>query len=199
MAGTGLVIPAGAIAAGEALAPLTCGELVQGTLGGRHFLVSCPIDVYTRAEVSLYRAGPDVSRAAAALLPPLPPGAGAKASRAVQLTLASLGKEDIQARVRLTRFFPPGKGLGTSTADILATAQATAQALGCRLTPSELARIALAIEPSDSTMFPGLALFDHRQGCTACARGSTWPAPGSCCPPTGHRLWLLSPRSLLSG
>ena len=30
--------------------------------------------------------------------------------------------------------------------------------------PWEVARIALSVEPSDSLMFPGLALFDHRSG-----------------------------------
>jgi L-threonine kinase len=54
--------------------------------------------------------------------------------------------------------------MASSTADIAATVYALAEALGERVEPWEVARIALSIEPSDGLMFPGLALLDHRSG-----------------------------------
>jgi len=185
-------VDAGArILVGTARAPLTCGELVQGSLAGRDFLISCPIPAYSRARVWLepgdpgetavvtlhrYPAGAIASvpamyrlRSFAAplhspLTDPQPTGLGQKAVRALEVTLLTLGQWVRRAVIEITTPGPAGKGLGTSTADILATAQATAAALGRRLGPVELARIALTIEPSDSTMFPGLAMLDHRRG-----------------------------------
>jgi len=66
--------------------------------------------------------------------------------------------------LRILSDLPRAKGMASSTADIAATVCALAQALGKRLEPWEVARIALSVEPSDSLMFPGLALFDHRSG-----------------------------------
>ncbi|MEW6399657.1 MAG: hypothetical protein AB1503_10930, partial [Bacillota bacterium] len=158
-------------AGGEARAPLTCGELVQGTIGGRDFLISCPVPLYSRARVWLEPAtspGPVAVTVEHALLPPGAPrpiaGPGNKAVCALEVTLLALGRQVRRAAIHLVTPGLPGKGLGTSTADILATAGATAAALGEQLRPEQLARIALAIEPSDSTMFPGLALLDHRRG-----------------------------------
>jgi L-threonine kinase len=54
--------------------------------------------------------------------------------------------------------------MASSTADIAATIYALAEALGEWVEPCEVARIALSVEPSDSLMFSGLALFDHRNG-----------------------------------
>src|SRR5712692_8205418 len=40
--------------------PGTCGEFVQGMLDGRHFLVSCPIDLYSTVSVDLLAEGPSI-------------------------------------------------------------------------------------------------------------------------------------------
>jgi L-threonine kinase len=59
---------------------------------------------------------------------------------------------------------PRGRGYGSSTADIGATLYALGQAAGQELVPHEVARLAVHVEPSDSSLFPGLALWDHRSG-----------------------------------
>ena len=59
---------------------------------------------------------------------------------------------------------PAGRGYGTSTADIGAALFCCSQALQFNLTASEAAHIAVQVEPTDSTFFDGLALFDHRTG-----------------------------------
>ncbi|UXD23080.1 Threonine kinase in B12 biosynthesis [Yersinia enterocolitica] len=57
---------------------------------------------------------------------------------------------------------PVAKGLASSTADIAATAIATARLLGQSLSDMALARLCVALEPTDSTIFKALTLFDHQ-------------------------------------
>jgi len=66
--------------------------------------------------------------------------------------------------ISLTRGLPHGRGYGTSTADIGAVLFVAARATGRHLDTADAAAIAVAIEPTDSTFFPGLSLFDHRSG-----------------------------------
>lgn len=57
-----------------------------------------------------------------------------------------------------------GKGMASSTADMVAAVGAMAHALGISLGPEELANLVLAIEPSDPVMFHGVTEFAHRDG-----------------------------------
>ncbi len=150
--------------AGEALVPCTCGELVQGVLGGVPFLVSCPIDRYSRVRVTLNADGR-----------PEDGCVSQKARRACAATLALFGIGNVPFTVDVTCPLPPSKGFGTSTADVVGAIAATACALGAVLSPEEMARLAVSVEPSDGTMFPGLALFDHREGSRWEALGATPP------------------------
>jgi L-threonine kinase len=138
---------------GQATLPATCGELVQGALAGVPCLVSCPIDLWARADVSLldgaYWQTPDDAP---------------KATQAMRCGLALLGQTRSAGALRLTSSIPRGRGYGSSTADICAALYALGDALDRPLTAPEIARLAVSIEPSDSTMFPGITLFDHRQG-----------------------------------
>lgn len=137
----------------RAALPATCGELVQGTLDGVPCLVSCPIDTYSVAEIHLKTTpGWEV------------PCDAPKTGAALQAGLAYLGGGPGGGRLRLASQVPRGRGYGSSTADIGATLYALGQALGQNLAPEQAARLAVAVEPSDSSLFPGLALFDHRSG-----------------------------------
>ncbi len=133
--------------------PATCGELVQGTLDGIPCLVSCPIGRYSMAEVRL-RPGPgwDV------------PLDAAKATAALRDGLAYLDRPELGGRLRLVTDLPRGRGYASSSADVGATLFALGQAMGQPLTSEEVAQLAVGVEPSDSTLFPGLTLFDHRGG-----------------------------------
>lgn len=144
--------------------PGTCGELVQGTLDGEHFLVSCPIDLFSRVTVELATAGPVEA-----------PDDSPKAVAALRAALAYLGEPDRGARLSILSPIPRSKGMGSSTADVVGTICATAAAAGRALTPWEAAQLAIAVEPTDSTVFPNLALFDHRRGARYEDLG---PAPG---------------------
>jgi L-threonine kinase len=87
-----------------------------------------------------------------------------KARRAIELTLAFLCRGEADVTLHLDSPVPRGKGMASSTADVSAAIVATATALGARLSPAEVARLALQVEPSDGLMLPGIALMDHRDG-----------------------------------
>ena len=144
----------------QAKLPATCGELVQGTLDGVPFLVSCPIDVYASVTVAI---GPNMGSVEAGLVTQTGVDLDiSKARAAVVATMRAVGAEGRQARLQIVSSVPRGKGLGSSTADVGGAILATAAALGRALEPGQLGRLAVSIEPSDSSLFPGLALFDHR-------------------------------------
>ncbi len=162
------------IGTATALAPGTCGELVQGMTGGVDFLVTCPINQFSRATVTLKRdaaADPDDRVRGVDHLP--------KTRQAVAATLARL--EDcisvpgLAAEVSVVNPIPPGKGMGSSSADITAAVWAAGKAAGVSLPPETIAEIALSVEPTDGVMFPGVALFDHRQGRIAQSLGMPPP------------------------
>ena len=132
--------------------PGTCGEWVQGTLDGEPCLVSCPVDWFGDVTVRLAdSAGPWV----------LPPGA-TKAASALRKALVSLGAGETTGRLGITNPLPRARGYASSTVDVAGAILALAKALGRHLAPELVARLAVAVEPSDSIMFPCLALLAHR-------------------------------------
>ena len=141
--------------------PASCGELIQGWILGGEKLVSCPVDWYSTVEVS---AGS-----------PLP--AERPLSRRMVETLLAHWHYPPQLsrdlRIRIDSSIPVAKGIASSTADLAATAVATARHLGHALDEAELARLCVSLEPTDSTLFRQLTLFDHRGAATRIA----CPAP----------------------
>ena len=135
-------------------APGVCGELAQGVMDGVHFLVTCPVDFYSRVKVDIYSGGPGVEA----------PEDCDKAAAAVRRTLSHLKNSKVLARLTINNPIPRGKGMASSSADLAAAIAATGLALGQELTPDQIAQIALSIEPTDGIMIPGVALFDHRAG-----------------------------------
>lgn len=165
------------IGTAAALAPGTCGELVQGMSDGINFLITCPVNQFSRATATLY-AGPDnpadtdADGADAAISVSGPPVFGIdhlpKTRQAVAIALSEIerraGIAGLSAALSVSSPIPVGKGMGSSSADIAAAVSAVSAAAGIALPPEVIARIALAVEPTDGVMFPGIAMFDHRQG-----------------------------------
>ena len=135
-------------------APGVCGELAQGGIEGIHFLVTCPIDFYSRVTVDVYSDGPGVEA---------PEGCD-KTAAAVRRALSQLKNAKVKAKITINNPIPRGKGMASSSADLAAAIAATGLALGEELTPYQIAQIALSIAPTDGIMIPGVALFDHRAG-----------------------------------
>ena len=119
-------------------------------------MVTCPIDMRSTATVELSPGDGSISA----------PEDSPKASRAVQATLDYLGESGVDADLRLDSRIPRGKGMASSTADVSAAIVATASALGREMSPDQIAKIALGIEPSDGVMFPRIVIFDHLRGRT---------------------------------
>ena len=152
------------IGTATALAPGTCGELVQGIADGADFLVTCPINQFSRATVTLQAGdGPQHTVRGIDHLP--------KTRQAVSIALdeltAQLAIHRLSAQVSIANPIPPGKGMGSSSADITAAVGALGQAAGHPFPPKSIARIALSVEPTDGVMFPGITRFDHRRGSVA--------------------------------
>lgn len=145
------------------LAPGTCGELVQGMIGEIDFLVTCPINQFSKVSVTLRTTTKD-----AAVYPVQGIDHRPKTRQAVAATLEWLkcraNIDGINAEVSLTNPIPSGKGMGSSSADVAAAVWATGAAVGVNIGPEDIAAIAVSIEPTDGVMFPGVALFDHRRG-----------------------------------
>ena len=134
-------------------------------INGTHFLITCPIDMYSVATVEISRGDGGIRG----------PEDSPKACRAVQATLDFLGDTGVESRLSLDSRLPRGKGMASSTADVAAAVAATAAALCEELSSAQLAEIALGVEPSDGVMFPDIAIFDHREGRIARSLGRSPP------------------------
>jgi len=139
-----------------AICPASCGEIVQGMIGDRNFLITCPVAIYTEVSVELaVNMTADINN---------DKSPNHKALSAVKRTLSFFRMEHLRTSVTVKSEIPRGIGLASSTADITAACLATAQALGKEISNDTIADIALSIEPSDGIMYPGTMLFDHIEG-----------------------------------
>ncbi|WP_145572039.1 GHMP kinase [Yersinia bercovieri] len=138
----------------EARCPASCGELIQGWILGGEKLISCPVNWFSTVSVS--DGAPS----------------GHERPRMRQMLAAVLAYFDHPAEmarglsIRFDSTIPVAKGLASSTADIAATAQATARHLGETLDEAALAALCVTLEPTDSTLFQQLTLFDHQTAAT---------------------------------
>lgn len=157
--------------------PASCGELIQGWILGSEKLVSCPVDWYSTVEVDYGSPRTDER-----------PLSRAMVDRLLNYWRypAELSKE---IRIDIYSTIPVAKGMASSTADIAATAVATAHHLGHPLDETTLAQLCVSLEPTDSTLFRQLTLFDHNTAETQIA---------CCSQPELDLLVLESPETLLT-
>ena len=144
---------------GKAVCPSSCGEIVQGSIDDRDFLVTCPIALYTEVSVLLsdktYKLTDEHKISETDI---------SKTVKAVEKTLKYFGASDLKAKISITSEIPRGIGLSSSTADITAACLATAEALRKVISADTISNIALSIEPSDGIIYPGAILFNHLHG-----------------------------------
>lgn len=132
--------------------PASCGELIQGWISGSEKLISCPVGLYSTVEVRAGKPADDERPLMRAMVNQLLRHWGYPAQWGNSL------------RINLHSTIPVAKGMASSTADIAATAQATARYFDTPLSEHELARLCVSLEPTDSTPFRKLTLFDHNEG-----------------------------------
>ncbi|MFI5717907.1 hypothetical protein [Nocardia sp. NPDC051750] len=132
----------------------SCGELLQGVTAehDRDFLVTLPI---TRGTVAIFE--PDPHRRTVSVIP-------AHKTKSRMLARALLARSAVLRGGVLTLLgdLPEGKGLASSTADLVATARAVADAEGRPIRSAEIESELRRIEPSDGVMYPGAVAFYHR-------------------------------------
>ena len=139
---------------GRGRAPGTFGELLQGVLGsGTDFLVTFPVDLYVEA---VFEPDPQLDQVIVS------PPHKRKSQRLATRILAHYGVPP-GGWLMLNSALPEGKGMASSTADLVATARAVDAAFRLKLPNRLLQRLMAEIEPSDGVMHPGITAFFHRQ------------------------------------
>jgi len=138
----------------EVKVPGSCGELIQGTLAGEPFLVTCPIDCYSTVTVHTHKKSAGNH----------PNGLGPKASMALAKVLDFFAVRHYPYYLELESELPAGKGMASSSADIAAVCIAVATSLQKKITAEQVAVIASAIEPTDGVFFEGIVQMNPLRG-----------------------------------
>lgn len=142
---------------GEAICCGTFGELLQGQLpagslpSDAHFLVTMPIALFARAHFI-----PIAGTRSVTVYPPHK----VKAKRLAENLVIALGASG--GILLLESELPEGKGLASSSADLVATARSIACCLRRRVGTSLMEKLMAEIEPSDGVMYPGVVAYQQR-------------------------------------
>lgn len=133
----------------------TFGELLQGALPRPQgdFLVTFPLARWATA-VFRPRAGQRGVH--------VRPAHKGKSRRVAEAVLASLGVPD-GGLLEVGGDLPEGKGLASSSADLVATVRAVGAAFGRTFTPAETEAFLRGIEPADGVMYDEIVAFHHRE------------------------------------
>lgn len=138
----------------------TFGELLQGQLPigslsrESHFLVTMPIAVFARAHFK-----PVAGTLSVTVYPPHK----VKAKRLAENLVIALGVSG--GTLLLQSELPEGKGLASSSADLVATARSIASCFKRRVRTSLIEKLMAEIEPSDGVMYPGVVAY-QQQSCS---------------------------------
>ncbi|MCM3654550.1 kinase [Metabacillus litoralis] len=132
----------------------TFGELVQGVLDQQPFLITLPIPVLKseaifipdsiKSEINGFRSN-------------------TKALEACKKVFQWFGLSG-GGFLQLHSNIPRGKGMASSSADLVAAMRAVADSFSIPLTDDIISRIASEIEPTDGVMFEGVVAFDYING-----------------------------------
>lgn len=141
----------------DALCCGTFGELLQGQLPvgsvhrDPHFLVTMPIAVFARAHFM-----PVAGTQSVTVYPPHK----VKAKRLAENLVIALGASG--GFLLLHSELPEGKGLASSSADLVAAARSIACCFNRRIRTSLIEKLMAEVEPSDGVMYPGVVAYQQR-------------------------------------
>lgn len=140
---------------GRGSAPGTCGEFVQGLLpDGTRFHVTCPINMSSSVVAKLR---PAAKTSIVGLR-----DYQTKLALAIEYTVDRLEIGAQEVTIWPWSDIDVGKGMGSSTADVLAGIRAVAGAVGRQLDESDEGALAARVESSDGSMYPGIAAVNHK-------------------------------------
>ncbi|MER8583118.1 hypothetical protein NKG95_31215 [Mesorhizobium sp. M1423] len=135
----------------------TFGELLQGQLPAgsflrdSHFLVTMPIALFARAHFTPIAGTRSVT---------VYPSHKLKAKRLAENLVSTLGASG--GILLLQSELPEGKGLASSSADLVAAARSIARCFNRRIRTSLIEKLMAEIEPSDGVMYPGVVAYQQR-------------------------------------
>lgn len=131
----------------------TFGELLQGVLpSNRNFLVTLPINVYSETFFSLN----DETTLT------VEPAHKAKTKRIVSALLTHFNLP-VRGKLIIRSDIPEGKGMASSSADLVSAAKAVCDAYHLNLTNSLLEYFMADIEPSDGVMYEGIVSYYQKE------------------------------------
>lgn len=140
---------------GVGVANGTFGELLQGALPGdnNHFLVTLPIQKFSRAVFTPNDAAKGIT---------VTPSNKSKSRTLIQKLIDHYGL-GIGGHLSIESELSEGKGLASSSADLVATARALEATMGCAIPTELILAVLRTIEPSDGVMYPEFVTFFHRK------------------------------------
>ena len=134
------------------------GEIVQGRLKNQNdFLVTLPVDLWRTCELICS----DINGKSRVVIDSKYGKSRNVAERMLYELGLQIGKEVI---IKFTRNIPIGKGLSSSTADMLSVVRAFQEMFGVIITESFISRIFHEIEPHDALHFFSCTIYNHRKG-----------------------------------
>jgi uncharacterized protein involved in propanediol utilization len=148
------------------------GELLQGQIQDhkhryRRFLISLPCERFYSKVTFAPSIGSPLR---------VEPAHKCKLKKVVELTLEGFGLAPVGGLITLDSNIAEGKGYGSSTADCVAGALATAEAVAGHITDADVAKLVVAAEiASDNFMFNRAVLFAHREGVVLSELGPRLP------------------------
>ena len=132
------------------------GEIVQGRLpSGDDFLITLPIDMWSICNLTaIERKGPLSINCR-----------DYKSAQVAEMLLAKLDIEsDYEITISFSRNIPVGKGLSSSTADMLSTVRALQEVYGFLLREKTISEMFKQVEPHDGLMYKSCVVYNHRKG-----------------------------------
>jgi uncharacterized protein involved in propanediol utilization len=133
----------------------TFGELLQGALAGtdQDFLVTLPIMRWSVARIGLAPGATELR---------VEPGHKHKALAVARSVLSCHGVAH-GGRLVVTSELPEGKGMASSSADLVATIRAVGKAIGRPVTPRTAEAFLRLVEPTDGLMYRDVVAYYHRR------------------------------------
>lgn len=132
----------------------TFGELVQGIIGKRPFLITLPIP--SLRSMATFIPDPAISEIRVV-------DSKIKAGRAGGLLLQLFGVKG-GGHLEIHSNIPTGKGLASSSADIVAALRAISDSYSLPLTQEMISSIAAKVEPTDGVMYEEVVAYDFING-----------------------------------
>lgn len=137
----------------------TCGELVQGCIDGQNFMITFPVSLHSNVEATFISGGEII----------VSPSYKKKAAKAAEILLSyikelGLINKDLGVSLNIESDLIEGKGMASSSADIVAVCRAVSKLCNYPITPWQISKISVSIEPSDGVMYESSVVYDFFEG-----------------------------------